>query len=84
MKNNRRIFEKTAEYEPYEFTKVNTVALTWQLLSSILITKLCLCLMMKYVWTPRFSFAWKIKSMIFVTNVLFFKPLKYAELLKKH
>ena len=42
MKNNRRIFEKTDEYEPYEFAKANTVALTWQLLSPILITKLFL------------------------------------------
>ena len=34
MKNIHRIFEKTAEYEPYEFAKENTVI--WQLLSSIL------------------------------------------------
>ena len=27
MENNQRIFEKTAEYEPYDFAKVNTVAL---------------------------------------------------------
>ena len=39
MKNNHRILEKTAECEPYEFAKVNTIALIWQLLSSILITK---------------------------------------------
>ena len=39
MKNIHRILEKTAEYEPYEFAKVNAVALIWQLLSSILITK---------------------------------------------
>ena len=26
MKNIHRIFEKTPEYEPYEFAKVNTVA----------------------------------------------------------
>ena len=30
MKNIHRIFEKSAEYE-YEFAKVNTVALIWQL-----------------------------------------------------
>ena len=39
MKNIHRILERTVEYEPYEFAKVNTVALIWQLLSSILITK---------------------------------------------
>ena len=31
MKNTHIIFEKTAEYEPYDFAKVNTVALIWQL-----------------------------------------------------
>ena len=30
--------EKTAECEPYEFAKVNTIALVWQPLLSILIT----------------------------------------------
>ena len=41
MKNIHRIFENTAEYKPYKFAKGNTVALIWQLLPSILITKLC-------------------------------------------
>ena len=41
MKNIHRIFENTAEYKPYKFAKVNTVALISQLLPSILITKLC-------------------------------------------
>ena len=39
MKNIDRILEKTAECEPYKFSKVNTIALIWHLLSSILITK---------------------------------------------
>ena len=39
MKNIHKILEKAAECEPYEFAKVNTIALIWQLLSSILITK---------------------------------------------
>ena len=39
MKNIHRILEKTAECEPYEFAKVNTIARIWQLFSSILITK---------------------------------------------
>ena len=39
MKNILRILEKTAECETYEFAKVTTIALIWQLLSSILITK---------------------------------------------
>ena len=41
VKNIHRILEKTAECKPYEFAKVSTVALIWQLLSSILITKVC-------------------------------------------
>ena len=41
MKNIHRIFEKTAQYKPYEFDNVKTVALIWQLLSFILITKFC-------------------------------------------
>ena len=83
MKKIHRILEKTAVYKPYEFAKVNTAALIWQLLSSILITKFCLCLMLTYVWTPRFSFAWKIKSMVFFNNVPFFKTFKYAQSVKK-
>ena len=39
MKNIHRILEKTAECEQYEFAKENTIALIWQLLSSILIKK---------------------------------------------
>ena len=39
MKNIQRILEKTAEYEAYEFAKVNAVALIWQILSSILNAK---------------------------------------------
>ena len=39
MKNIHRILKKTAECEPYEFAKVKTVALIWQLLLFILITK---------------------------------------------
>ena len=39
MKNIHRILKKTADCEPYEFAKVNTIALIWQLLSSILITE---------------------------------------------
>ena len=30
MKNIHTIFEKTAEYEPYAFAKVNTVLIIWQ------------------------------------------------------
>ena len=41
VENIHRILEKTAECKPYEFAKVSTVALIWQLLSSILITKVC-------------------------------------------
>ena len=41
MKNIHRIFEKTAQYKPYEFDNVNTVTLILQLLSFILITKFC-------------------------------------------
>ena len=54
---------------------------------------------LKYVWAPRFSLAWKIKSMIFsfryvllvhfkehgiFNNVLFFMSLKHAQLWKKY
>ena len=39
MKNIHKILEKAAECEPYEFAKVNTIALIWQLLSSMLIPK---------------------------------------------
>ena len=39
MKNIHCILEKNAECEPYEFPKVNTIALIWQLLSSTFITK---------------------------------------------
>ena len=44
MKNIHRILKKTAECEPYEFYKVNTIALIWQLLSSILIINSEICL----------------------------------------
>ena len=44
MKNIRKILEKTAECDPYEFAKVNTIALVWQLLSSILTTNSEICL----------------------------------------
>ena len=40
MKNIHKILEKTAECEPYEFAKVNTIALV----SSILITNSEICL----------------------------------------
>ena len=73
------IFEKIVEYEPHDFAKVNTVGLIWQLFSLILITKLCLRLMLAYVWTPRF-FVWKLKS---ITFFLFSTPWKYVQLLKK-
>ena len=39
MKNTHRILKKTAECKPYEFAKANTIALIWQLVSSILIIK---------------------------------------------
>ena len=65
MRNIHRIFKKPAEYKPYEFAKVSVVALFWQLVSSILIKKFSL--MWKYLWTWRFSFAWKIKSIVFLT-----------------
>ena len=45
MNNIHRIYEKSAEYEPNELAKVNTVALIWQLLSAILITKFFLPLL---------------------------------------
>ena len=38
MKNINRILEKTVDCKPYEFAKINTIALIWQLLSAILIT----------------------------------------------
>ena len=81
MKNIHILFEKPAEYKPYEFAKVNGVALFWQLLSSILITNFSL--MLKYIWTWPFSFARKIKGIVFFNNVLFFTPLPYAQSLKR-
>ena len=39
MKNIHWILEKTGQCEPYAFAKANTIALIWQLLSSIFITK---------------------------------------------
>ena len=55
MKNIHIIFEKPAEYKPYEFAIVNLLELFWQLLSSVLIMNFTL--MLKYVSTRRFSFA---------------------------
>ena len=79
MKNIYRILEKTAEREPYEFgnTKGNTIALIWQVLSSILITKFW------NMFEYHVLVCMKNKEHGNFNNVLFFMSLKHAHLWKK-
>ena len=63
-KNIHRIFEKTAEYEPDKFARVNTVAI-YLTKTFIQFTYKVLALLNAEIRlnTTFYSFAWKIKSM---------------------